>query len=789
MVAPAHEVLTAADLKFEPPHFPLAELAAAARDLYDLDGELRPLNGERDQNHCLESESGERFVLKVSGAAEDPAVVDFQVQALRHLEQQVPDMPLPRVIRTQEGADLGHIVARDGTRHIVRLLSWLDGVLLDEGTPPRTGALQNIAAFQARLCLGLRGFFHPAANHWLPWDISKALLLNPGLHAHAGDDALALTDGFRERAGTKVLPQLKALRHQVIHGDAHNDNVLYAHPGSDEVSGLIDFGDMCFAPLVQDLAVVAASFARVSADPVGGAVAQVAAFHALLPLEDREFELLHDLMCMRLVTALLLYDFRIHATEQPAAFLAEERPKLLQVTQQFLALDAAEMAEQYRNASGIATTKSSAGEVADAALIARRNRFMGPSYQLFYEQPVQLVRGQGTWMFAADGRRLLDCYNNVASVGHAHPHVVAAITRQVATLNTHTRYLQRKVIDYAERLAGTMPGELSVCLFVCSGTEANDLALRIARTVTGKNGAIVMESAYHGNSNAVMALTTADYPADERPDWLLAVEPPNLYRGPYRAGDEDAGDKYAALLDPAIDELGRRKEGLAALFIDTIFDSNGTLLAPQNYFEKCYARVRAAGGLCVADEVQAGFGRLGDHLWGFADYGVTPDIVTLGKPMGAGHPVAAVVTTPAIARAFAARFSYFNTFGGNPVSAAAASAVLDVIENENILQNVREVGAYLRAGLARLKTRYPVIGDVRGKGLIYGLELVADAETQRPLEAEARRMRDLMLGEGVLIGSTGRFENVVKIRPPMVFSKENADTLLHALERSFAKLR
>jgi 4-aminobutyrate aminotransferase-like enzyme len=295
-----------------------------------------------------------------------------------------------------------------------------------------------------------------------------------------------------------------------------------------------------------------------------------------------------------------------------------------------------------------------------------------------------------------------------------------------------------------------------------------------------------MESAYHGNSNAVLALTTADYPPSERPDWLLAVEPPNLYRGPYRG--DDAGEEYAALLDPAIAELERRGPGLAALFIDTIFDSNGVLLAPPDYFERCYARIRAAGGLCIADEVQAGFGRLGDHLWGFTDYGVIPDIVTLGKPMGAGHPVAAVVTTPAIAAAFADRFSYFNTFGGNPVSAAAAAAVLDVIENENILQNVRSTGAYLQAGLASLQAKNAIIGDVRGKGLFFGLELVADPQLKQPLETEARRMRDLMLEEGVLIGSTGRFENVVKIRPPMVFSRENADTLLTALERSLARL-
>jgi 4-aminobutyrate aminotransferase-like enzyme/Ser/Thr protein kinase RdoA (MazF antagonist) len=785
-MSPGDGVLTAADLKFEPPRLAPEALATTARNLYGLEGQLRPLDGERDQNHCLECDDKTRFVLKVSGAAEDPAVVDMQIKALQHLAEQVPDLPLPRIVPTLDGASCGKMLGPDGTAHIVRLLSWLDGEPFSRGAAPGTQALQNIASFQARLCFGLRGFFHPAANHWMPWDISKTLLLNPGLQAHAGADALAVIAGFPERVRACIRPRMHALRHQVIHGDGHDGNLLRLGPESDEVSGLIDFGDMSFAPLAQDLAVSIASFARMSADPVGGALAEAAAFHALLPLEDAEFDCLHELVCMRLVTALLLYDFRIAATENPAAFLAAERPQLLAITEQFLALDAVQMAAEYRNACGLAARHLVHGAKTKADLIARRERYMGPSYRLFYEQPVHLVRGQGAWMYDADGRRLLDCYNNVASVGHAHPHVVAAISRQVATLNTHTRYLHEQVIDYAERLVATMPGELSVCLFVCSGTEANDLALRIARTVTRQQGAIVMESAYHGNSNAVLALTTADYPPSERPDWLLAVEPPNLYRGPYRG--DDAGEEYAALLDPAIAELERRGPGLAALFIDTIFDSNGVLLAPPDYFERCYARIRAAGGLCIADEVQAGFGRLGDHLWGFTDYGVIPDIVTLGKPMGAGHPVAAVVTTPAIAAAFADRFSYFNTFGGNPVSAAAAAAVLDVIENENILQNVRSTGAYLQAGLASLQAKNAIIGDVRGKGLFFGLELVADPQLKQPLETEARRMRDLMLEEGVLIGSTGRFENVIKIRPPMVFSRENADTLLTALERSLARL-
>lgn len=417
-------------------------------------------------------------------------------------------------------------------------------------------------------------------------------------------------------------------------------------------------------------------------------------------------------------------------------------------------------------------------------LLSRRERALGPAYRLFYDRPLHLVRGEGVWLYDADGRRYLDCYNNVASVGHCHPHVVAALSRQAALLNTHTRYLHEHVVEYAERLRASLPGDLSVCMFVCTGTEANDLAFRIARTVTGQQGAIVMTDAYHGNSMVVTELSTAEYPAIERPAYLAAVEPPNAYRGSVRAGDPGLASRYAGYVDNAITELQQRGVQPAMFMCDAIFDSNGALTAPPGYFEQVYRSVRAAGGLCVADEVQSGLCRLGDHMWGFEDSGVIPDIVTMGKPIGDGHPLAAVVTTPAIAEAFSHKFHYFNTFGGNPVSAAVGLAVLDVVERENILHNVQSVGAYLGGQLEQLKSRHPLIGDVRGKGLFFGIELVRDRGSQEPAPEQARQVRDQLRRLGVLAGVTGPLDNVLKIRPPLVFQREHADELLQALDQA-----
>jgi 4-aminobutyrate aminotransferase-like enzyme len=418
----------------------------------------------------------------------------------------------------------------------------------------------------------------------------------------------------------------------------------------------------------------------------------------------------------------------------------------------------------------------------DQELMQRRDKVMGPAYRLFYDEPVHLVRGEGVWLFDDEGRKYLDCYNNVASVGHCHPQVVEALYRQASTLNTHTRYLHENVVEYAERLTGTFPDELSVCMPVCTGTEANELAFRIARAVTGNLGAIVTGSAYHGNSYAVNELSTMEYPVSEQPEYLEVVAAPCGYRGRYSYDEPKFGEAYAGLVGEGIDRLAGRQYRPAMYICDNIFSSNGVLTPPPEYLQESYRRVRSAGGLAVADEVQSGLCRLGDHMWGFMESEVVPDIVTMGKPMGDGHPLAAVVTTPEIAAQFARKYDYFNTFGGNPVSAAVGLAVLDVVENENILQNVKAVGDYLGDGLRKLGEQYECVGDVRGKGLFYGVELVRDRETREPADTEARETAERLRHDGILLGVSGPCRNVIKIRPPLVFSRENADQLLDGLQ-------
>jgi len=421
-----------------------------------------------------------------------------------------------------------------------------------------------------------------------------------------------------------------------------------------------------------------------------------------------------------------------------------------------------------------------------AGMIERRTKLLGPAYRLFYEEPVHVVRGEGVWLFDSKDRRYLDMYNNVPHVGHCHPHVVDALTRQIQTLNTHTRYLHDNVLDYAERLTGKFADELDTVMFSCTGSEANELALRIARTCTGGTGIIVVESAYHGNSRATYEISVEDIPANEVPDYVVTVPSPDNYRGAHRGAD--AGTRYAQYVDDALATLKERGIKPAAFIVDTIMSSGGVITPPAGYLSTVAEKIRAAGGLFIADEVQPGFGRTGDDFWGFETDNVIPDIVTMGKPMGNGHPLAATVISRSLADEFSHHAHYFNTFGGNPVSCAAGLAVLDVIENENLQQNAKKVGSYLSAGLNELANRHQIIGDVRGTGLFKSVELVKDRETREPATGVARTVANNLRDKGVLAGTTGPDDNILKLRPPMVYSTENADYFLPVLDEVLAGL-
>ncbi|WP_083686082.1 aspartate aminotransferase family protein [Rhodoferax koreense] len=437
------------------------------------------------------------------------------------------------------------------------------------------------------------------------------------------------------------------------------------------------------------------------------------------------------------------------------------------------------------NAFNPATAEGLAHETRQ--MIDKRMRLLGPAYRLFYQTPVQVVKGSGVLLWDAEGNEYLDAYNNVVSIGHAHPRVAAAVHEQMQTLCTHTRYLQPGILKYAEQLLATFGGAVGVAghvMFTCTGSEANDLALRIALHHTGKRGIIVTEEAYHGNSHLTAGFSPSLGISSPLGTWVRQVPAPDSYR----FSPEELGRKMAADVQVQIDDLQRHGDGLAAFIVDSMFSSDGVYGHPTSLLAPVAEVVRKAGGLFIADEVQSGFGRTGEKLWGFQRHGIDPDIVTMGKPMGNGFPVAAIAVRSEVVAGFGSSMRYFNTFGGNNVAIAAAQATLDVIQEEDLVRKSGRIGRLLREGIAQLASQFEIIGDVRGSGLYTGVELVSDRALKTPNAAAATAVVNGLRQRRVLISATGNHANILKIRPPLVFGEQHVDRFLTELEYVFRRL-
>ncbi len=421
-------------------------------------------------------------------------------------------------------------------------------------------------------------------------------------------------------------------------------------------------------------------------------------------------------------------------------------------------------------------------------LMDRRAKLLGPNVSTFYDEPIHVVKGEGVWLWDADGRKYLDCYNNVPHVGHCNPRVVDAIHRQASTLNVHTRYLHEGILDYVERLTSTFDDSLSTAIMTCTGSEANDIALRMATAVTGKRGVIATDATYHGNTTAVSQLSRSNVPGTGVGEHVRFVPAPDSYRPLGGEGGMAHAELFAEKLREEIEALEKSEYGFSAFILCPFFLNEAFPDLPQGWLKPAFDAARKAGGLIICDEVQPGFGRLGSHFWGHQKQGVMPDIVTMGKPMANGHPVGAVVTQADIMAAFRKSFRYFNTFGGNPVSCAAAMAVLDELHDRSLMDNAHTVGAYAKQRLLDLQEKHEQIGDVRGSGLVFGAELVLDRGTKEPATSYANKLVNEMRQRGVILSKLGRNYNILKIRPPMPFSKENADLLFDHLDEVLTNL-
>ena len=779
------------DVAAQRPKFTQSAAIDLARELYGITAVTADeLPSDRDQNFYLEEAGGQAYVLKIAGSADEERILDLQNQALLHLSRQEDFRGfIPRLVPTAGGRQMATVPGAEGQVHFVRLLTHIPGGLLVDVRPQTESLLSESGRLFGRLDAALLDFSHPAMERDLHWYLDQA---PETLAKYAGyiqdPHKRALVDHFLARFTAEVTPRLPALRRGVIHGDGNDHNILVsaAKDGPRHVAGVIDFGDVVHTCTVFEPAILAAYLMLDKEDPLAAAAAVIGGYHAALPLTEEEIALLPALMAIRLSISVSLSAYQqaqepdnpyLSVSERPAwemlARLAEMPPSLLH--------------NALREACGLAPQALyEPPALRKETILARRQHVLGPSLSLSYQEPLQMMRGMGQYLYDENGRRYLDGVNNVCHVGHSHPRVVAALAGQAALLNTNTRYLHPNIVQYAERLLATLPEPLAACFFVCSGSEANELALRLARTYTGAQDLIVLDGGYHGNTAALIDASPYKHagPGGQgAPDFIHTAMLPDPYRGPYKGYGVETGRRYAAHVRDLAQGVLDAGRGLAGFIVEPLQSCGGQIVLPAGYLREAFAHVRAAGGVCIADEVQVGFGRVGTHFWGFETQGVVPDIVTMGKPMGNGHPLAAVVTTRAIAEAFANGMEYFNTFGGNPVSCAVGSAVLDVIEEEDLQENALRVGEHLLQGLRELMARHALIGDVRGLGLFIGVELVRDRETLAPAAEEARYIIERLKEEGILLSIDGPLHNVLKFKPPLVFSREDADFLVRTLDK------
>lgn len=751
---------------------------------YGLKVKAELLPGYKDQNFKLNSLSGQQYIFKACFDEQAYDELDLENQAMLFLHKHAEAVCVPLCIENRKGEMITCLQTSQGVAY-VRLLRYLPGRFMVDTVLHSDKLLEAIGAYFGRIDYCLQGFFHVAAYRSLPWDLKRVYEVIQARIADVEDsDKRRLIERLMEDYRLYAAPKLACLRSSVIHNDGNDYNILVE---GQSVTGVIDFGDMVYSHTINELAIVVTYAILGKPDPLDAACLVIKGYHHAFPLRDAEIQVLFRLILMRLCASIAISAEAYRRNPENQYLLVSQAPvwEMLQVLEK---VDPEYASARFYEACGIQKTGHA---YSIAEILDYRHQHLGKTLSVSYRKPLKIVRGQGQYLFNEHGERFLDMVNNVCHVGHCHPRVVEAGQRQMALLNTNTRYLHDNIVEYSRRLLASLPSPLSVLMFVNSGSEANELALRLARCHTGARDIITVAGAYHGNTQGCIDISPYkfDGPGGQgAPDWVHKVSMPDPYRGLFKGMTSDTGRKYAKDLEQVIAKLVLQNRQLCAFICESLQGVGGQIIMPPDYLQQAYAYVRDAGGVCIADEVQVGFGRAGTHMWAFETQDVVPDIVTMGKPIGNGHPMAAVAMTAEIAGSFVTGMEYFNTFGGNPVSCAIGLAVLNVIHDEGLMNNANDTGRYLRDGLVALQQRYPLIGDVRGVGLFIGVEFVKDRETLEPaadiLGEFVERMRD----QYILLSTDGPLHNVLKIKPPIVFSRENTDEFLNKMDETLTKM-
>lgn len=763
--------------------FNKTEAEKLVRVYYGLNVKAKSLTGEYDFNFLVTSDEGTRYIFKIADSRNSPHFLDAQVKIINHLAHSPLDDKFSRHILNLQGDELTiHEVGEE--KYFIRLLSFLEGRFWLNLKDKPDSLYSNLGKFLGEMDKALADFSHPAMHRHYVWDISNAMDANRKLHCIKNHERKRIAAYFLLQFEIEVLPHISFLRHAYVHHDVNDTNVLVM---DNKISGLIDFGDMVYTALINNVA-VACTYAIMNVDdPLHAATLVVRGYHSVYPLTAQELNLLYYLIAARLCISVTQSAWNASIETNNEHHFISEVPAW-DLLYKLIRINPVKAQDCFRRACGYEGVINS-DDYAD--LLKIRKEHIGRNLSISYKQKLKIVKGALQYLYDDKGNTYVDCVNNPSHVGHCHPVVVKRMQKQIATLNTNTRYLNDNMMEYAKRLTETLPSSLSVCYFTNSGSEANDLAVRMARHYTKQKDIIVLNHAYHGTSTVAMEMSPYKFDGEGgfgQMPWIHKAMNPDLYRGPYKYGDNDAGKKYAEDVQRIINELKNENKSPAVFICETLLGVGGQIPLPAGYLQEVYKHIRVAGGVCIADEVQVGFARVGEKFWGFELQDVIPDIVVMGKPIGNGHPLAAVVVTSEIADAFNNGMEYFNTFGGNPVSMATGLAVLDVIQQEEMQQHALDTGNYLKDGLKKLMYKYSIIGDVRGHGLFIGAELVRDRRTLEPAVPEIDIVVERVKGKGYLLSTDGPLHNVLKIKPPMTFNKQNADELVEYIDEALASL-
>ncbi len=732
---------------------------------------VKKLNGYNNANYLVETDSN-KYVFKTYKYNE--GLLDWvkaENEVLRFL-QKSENNKFPKPIQFTDGSYI-KILKIDDEKRICRMLSFLDGEFLGAVKPTKE-LFQSFGFFLAEIDLNLQKLknYTIMARQW-QWDIQYLDLNKKYIDNIPNAKDRNTVNYFFQQFEENVRPLLPKLRKQIIHNDANEWNVLTKNGA---ISGIIDFGDLAYSPLINELAVAITYACYNTENPLEWATIILKSYNSKLPVKENEIKVLYYLVAARLVISVCnsAYSRKTDA-KNTYAFISEKYAwKMLY---RWLGINPINAENKFRKAIGLSIKEPKSVQ----EVIKKRHQFINPVLSLTYDKPIYMSRSAFQYMYDAYGNTFLDAYNNIPHVGHSHPKVVEAGQKQMAKLNTNTRYLYDQLSDYAEKLLSKFPPSLNKVFFVNSGSAASDLAIRIAKIHTGYEKIMVMEHGYHGHTQT--ATDISDYKFSNpkgqgQKNYILKTQIPDTYRGKYTKNDGSAGRMYAK---EAIEQIKNSDLPVAAFISEPIVGCAGQVPLADGYLKDVYPAIRKQGGICISDEVQTGFGRLGDYFWGFEAQGVVPDMVIVGKPMANGHPMGAVICTNEIAESFGKGVEFFSSFGGNPVSCAIATSVLEVMEEEKLQENAKNVGEYYQSLFIELQKKYDSIGDVRGSGLFLGVEIIK-GNSMEPDTNLAQYIKNELRNRYILISTDGPYDSVLKTKPALCFTKENARKVIDNID-------